>query len=156
MVGPAPEIYPEVAKAKRNAQTQPCPRIIDDDSVKSPTAVHLEKIAQAFITAINARNFDTSTYPYKDHISSAFQGDLERPPGVVDLGLKGLDEQMAMYRYVTDTYPDYWIRIFDLNTYVDEKAGKAMMYFNGETMGLGDGVKMPSLGTLEFQSADRW
>ena len=84
---------------------RPCARLLEDESLKSPTAVHLEKIAQAFISAINARNFDTSTYPYKENVSSAFVGDLERPPGFSEMGLKGLEEQMRMYKFVTDIYP---------------------------------------------------
>lgn len=57
---------------------------------------------------------------------------------------------MATYRYCSDMYPRYAIRIFDLNTSVDEKVGRAVMIFNGETVGLVEGVVLPSVGTLEF------
>lgn len=108
-------------------QKRPCARIIEDETLKSATAIHLEKIAQAFITAINARNFDTSTYPYQENISSAFVGDLERPPGLGDFGLKGLEEQMRMYKYVTDMYPWVFLPPCTKQMFRDHESGNALI-----------------------------
>ena len=56
-----------------------------------------------------------------------------------------------MYSYICTKYPKYWVRIFDLNTEIDESAGKAVIYFSGETGGLHEDLVMPSVGELGFE-----
>ena len=60
-----------------------------------------------------------------------------------------------MYRYITATYPEYWVRIFDLVTQVDEQSGRAIIHFTGETAGMIEGLTMPSVGSLEFKRYGR-
>ncbi|KAK4626783.1 hypothetical protein CLAFUW4_04492 [Fulvia fulva] len=108
---------------------------------------------QGFITAINKRDFDVNSAAWS-HASPEFTGEVERPPGDSDLtppGMMPLQDHLAMFLFMAQMYPDYFIKIFDLTTEVDEKAGTATMFWNGETHGVPTGVVMPSVGICDFK-----
>jgi hypothetical protein len=65
--------------------------------------------------------------------------------------MSSLEENIAMFQFMAQQYPEYHIKIFDLSTEVDEKAGKALMFWNAETSGLPGGVTLPSVGMCEFR-----
>ncbi|KAI5360409.1 hypothetical protein Slin15195_G083330 [Septoria linicola] len=113
----------------------------------------LETYMQGFISAINARNFDLSSEAWS-YTDSSFKGEAERPPGASHLaasGMSDLQSNVDMFRFMAEQYPDYHIRIFDLSTEVDHKAGKATMFWNGETSGLPGGMTFPSVGMCDFK-----
>lgn len=120
----------------------------------SQTVAHLEWILQSVVDGVNNRTFDFSENCFMSrHIAPNFAGELERLPGQSQAGLVGIKEHMDMQRLIASMFPKYRIRIFDFSTCIDEDVGKAVVFFRGETTGLGD-VVLPSMCTAALWRFD--
>ncbi|CAK1359786.1 unnamed protein product [Cercospora beticola] len=131
-------------------------------SINSPASLtgsdlvkHLEWIAYSFVDAINDRDLTWlgDNGPMSPYISQDFVGEQERIPGSSQTGFVGREEHAKFFPMILAWFPNYKIRIFDLSTCVDERKGKAVMFFNGESTGIGD-LAMPSTCTVDFQRYD--
>ena len=60
-------------------------------------------------------------------------------------------EHLAMFHFTAQMYPDFLIKISDLATEIDEQAGMATVFWNGETHGVPAGVVLPSVGICDFK-----
>lgn len=114
---------------------------------------HVEGLTQRFADAINGRNFELSS-PAWDNIAKGFQAEAEYPQQPRKLELPELFE---MLRQVTEVFPDYLLRLKELNTTVFEKAGHAEVFMKVEVVGAPEGVTKQGVGILVYRLIDdKW
>jgi hypothetical protein len=119
---------------------------------KQEVTEHLISITQAIVDAINTRMFDfEGDNVWTRHFSPHFIGHAEPVPGETEAGLVGFEGHKRMFVHVTTLYPEYQVRIYDIKAEVDEVAGKATLFYGGETRGMGEGMVLPSVNTCDFE-----
>lgn len=117
-------------------------------------ATHVEGIAHNCVKSLNGRNFSPSASGW-NQMAAIFRADSEHPQG--GIAEQGLEEHLEMQRQIAQEHPQYRLRLLDLHTEVDERAGSASVFMTVEATGIPPGVIRQSVGVSKFQLIDgRW
>lgn len=122
------------------------------------TALHLETIARTFITTIDhglpsAHNTSASDV-ILEFIDPFFSASPMPPWNHAPLNLEGY---VTYIKTVVEANPDYSIKVTDVSSHVNDKAGTAEVFVNVEVGGVPRGVMRQSVGVMKFRRNDgRW
>lgn len=130
----------------------------DDNPYIRATALHLEDIARTFITPIDQRLLSSRSpsliAPELDFIDPFFRAVPMPPWDHAPLDLEGY---VTYIRTVVEANPSYSIKLTDVSSHINDKAGTADVYLNVEVGGMPPGVVRKSVGVMRFRKGDgRW
>lgn len=114
---------------------------------------HLEHLVRSSIQAVNSRDFSIyssawSCYTPGLKVESA-QPVYEWPKCIRrNIGLKS---HLRALQYISAENPGFFLRLHDVDTQVDEKAGRAVVFVNLENVGNPTNLVMEGVIILEFR-----
>lgn len=123
-----------------------CPpsRVPDEETQNIARCVEVR--ARGFLDAINPRDFDATSAPWRYK-----SPDFQHEAGYLcpsDLDLEGY---LALWRQLIASNPEMLCKITELTTYVDREAGYAEVFCNMEITGRPKGIIRTSVAILEFR-----
>lgn len=121
-------------------------------------SLHLETIARTLVVAIDQRLLSAQSPslvdPRLDFIDPFFKASPMPPWDHAPLDFEGF---VTYIRTVVEANPEYSIRLSDVSSHVNDRAGTAEVFLNVEVEGMPPGVVRKSVGVMKFRrSEDRW
>lgn len=124
------------------------------DYIKPSTAIttHLEHLVRSSIDAINSRDFSMYSSAWSCY-TSGLKVESAQPvyqwPNCIRRNI-GLKSHLKGLQYISATNPGFYLRLLDVDTEVDEKAGRAVVFVNLENIGNPTNLVMQGTIILEF------
>lgn len=123
------------------------------ERIEPSTAIstHLEHLVRSSIDAINSRDFSVHSKTW-DYFTPGLKVESAHPlyqfPSCIGSNI-GIKRHLKALRYIASTNPGLYLQILNVDTRVDEKLNKAVMFVNLEITG--NPLVMQGVMILQFQ-----
>lgn len=126
--------------------------VADHTEPSTAIATHLEHLVRSSIDAVNSRDFSIYSSAWSC-FTPGFKVESAQPvyqwPNCVRRNI-GLKSHLKGLQYISATNPGFYLRLLDVDTQIDQKAGRAAVWLSLENVGNPQNLVMQGTIILEF------